>query len=133
MSDHANSGTSSEIWHEQQTQYIFLLKQIFLTHTKIFSHLVDDDGAELLLGVVVLELVLVQRGAGEQVVLVRRLPHLLVQEPDKILKKDFTSINILDNKRHLRCGPYSRSSLGKSTSDMSEGTRLWGGYYYYSC
>ena len=69
MSDHANSGTSSEIWHEQQynKQYIFLLKQIFLTHTKIFSHLVDDDGAELLLGVVVLELVLVQGGAGEQV------------------------------------------------------------------
>ena len=62
--------------------FSFLLKQIFLTHTKIFSHLVDDDGAELLLGVVVLELVLVQRGAGEQVVLVRRLPHLLVQEPD---------------------------------------------------
>ena len=58
--------------------------QIFLTHTKIFSHshLVDDDGAELLLGVVVLELVLVQGGAGEQVVLVRRLSHLLVQEPD---------------------------------------------------
>ena len=81
MSDHANSGTSSEIWHEQQTTY-FLVETNIFTHTKIFSHLVDDDGAELLLGVVVLELVLVQRGAGEQVVLVRRLPHLLVQEPD---------------------------------------------------
>ena len=62
-----------------------MLKQIFFTHTKIFSHLVDDDGAELLLGVVVLELVLVQRGAGEQVVLVRRLTHLLMQEPDNNL------------------------------------------------
>ena len=82
MSDHANSGTSSEIWHEQQTIYFLLVEANIFTHTKIFSHLVDDDGAELLLGVVVLELVLVQRGAGEQVVLVRRLPHLLVQEPD---------------------------------------------------
>ena len=82
MSDHANSGTSSEIWHEQQTIY-FLVEANIFTHTKIFSHLVDDDGAELLLGVVVLELVLVQRRAGEQVVLVRRLPNLLVQEPDK--------------------------------------------------
>ena len=82
MSDHANSGTSSEIWHEQQTIYFLDVGANIFTHTKIFSHLVDDDGAELLLGVVVLELVLVQRGAGEQVVLVRRLPNLLVQEPD---------------------------------------------------
>ena len=66
MSDHANSGTSSEIWHEQQTIY-FLVEANIFTHTKIFSHLVDDDGAELLLGVVVLELILVQRRAGEQV------------------------------------------------------------------
>ena len=32
MSDHANSGTSSEIWHEQQTIYFLVEANIFNAH-----------------------------------------------------------------------------------------------------